>query len=284
MKRSAQNPRKPNRKVTRNTTRSSVRLGDVTRHGLVGGVLLGLLLLVGLLVQAVMTLPVERIVVNGEFRFLDESRVSAHLQPFLEELHTGPDLEQIRIALEEMPWVKSVDIRRRWPDLLEISVFERTPIARWRDQGLIDFDGTLFSPQRLPPQLVWPKLAGPEGRDLEVFEAYRRLSGISRNHNRELINLELDGRGKWRAELAGGTEVILGGNEIFEKMRRFLETADELQRQTGRLMARVDLRYGNGMAIAWTEMPDRVIAAQTSNHVTSNLKGEQPGYGQHTGT
>ncbi len=260
------------------------RVAGLTRFMVAGAGLGGVLALITILVQSVLQLPLERIVVNGEFRFLDETMVSNRLQPFIEEFESGPDLEAMRVELEEIPWVKAAELQRRWPDLLEISVHERTPIAQWRDEALIDFDGTVFKPDALPPLLGLPRLAGPEGRDLEVFEAYRRLAGIGRRYNRELIRLQLDTRGSWTAELTGGTEVILGVDMIFDKMRRFLATVEVLQRDTGKLMARVDLRYGNGMAIAWVDGPEPIVAVQSAIHAESKLKGEQPGYGQHTGT
>ena len=50
-----------------------------------------------------------------------------------------------------------------------------------------------------------------------------------------------------------GIEMLLGRDDVVDKMQRFL-TIDKLMLAERReLIARVDLRYSNGMAVAWRE-------------------------------
>src|SRR5579864_8132371 len=48
------------------------------------------------------------------------------------------NLADARVALQSVPWVKSVALRRRWPDRLEVAVIEHEPLALWNDTALVD--------------------------------------------------------------------------------------------------------------------------------------------------
>ena len=41
------------------------------------------------------------------------------------------DLAAIRARLEKVPWVRHVDVRRVWPDRIEVSLEEHVALARW---------------------------------------------------------------------------------------------------------------------------------------------------------
>ena len=41
------------------------------------------------------------------------------------------DLAEVRAALEGLPWVRRVEVRRIWPDRLEATLEEHVPFARW---------------------------------------------------------------------------------------------------------------------------------------------------------
>ena len=63
------------------------------------------------------------------------------------------DLRGAQAAFEKLPWVRRVDVRRRWPDRLEIVVEEHRALARWGNSALVNSQGEMFegaSNQRLP--------------------------------------------------------------------------------------------------------------------------------------
>lgn len=59
---------------------------------------------------------------------------------------TAINIHATRQKIQKLPWIKTVQIERRLPHILYISVQERTPIAVWQNQGTyqpIDSDGQL---------------------------------------------------------------------------------------------------------------------------------------------
>src|SRR5690606_11021209 len=76
---------------------------------------------------------------------------------------------------------------------------------------------------------------------------------LLRPHGHEVARLEMRDRGSWFLTTRGGIEMLLGRDDVLDKMQRFL-TIDRLMLAERReLIARVDLRYSNGMAVAWRE-------------------------------
>lgn len=268
----------PNRPVRPGHLRALLR-----RLLAVGGVVF-LLVMGFFLIESAMESPVNRVVVNGEFKHLDESVVSVKIQPYLDRALPNTDLEAIRTALEGLPWVKQVDLQRRWPDTLEISIVERRPIARWRDTSLIDYDGAVFVPASFPEDITFPQLSGADGDDSEVFENYRRFIEITQPHGFGLIELAKDFRGNWLAVLDSGTQLVLGREDIIKKMHKFLDSRTQLQSGTDMHMARVDLRYGNGVAITWQPRNERQLALHAGAQTLNELEEGHSTDGRHTGT
>ena len=76
---------------------------------------------------------------------------------------------------------------------------------------------------------------------------------LLRPYGHEVARLEMRDRGSWFLTTRSGIELLLGRDDVVDKMQRFL-TIDKLMLADRReLIARVDLRYSNGMAVAWRE-------------------------------
>ncbi|NIO43256.1 MAG: FtsQ-type POTRA domain-containing protein, partial [Burkholderiales bacterium] len=54
------------------------------------------------------------------------------------------DLQGAQTAFEKLPWVRRVDIRRRWPDRLVVAIEEHRELARWGNTALVNLHGELF--------------------------------------------------------------------------------------------------------------------------------------------
>ena len=159
-------------------------------------------------------------------------------------------------AVEDLDWVRDVQVRRLWPDVLHVRVSRQTLAARWGDDGehYLTTGGNVVA---LPPEDRDPLL-----RRLPVLKASHASSGeamrlntlldeIARTANLTLDRLEQDEAGNWMATVAGGVEVVLGNSSLGERFRRFLVVHQRgLQPEIARV-ARVDARYETGVAVRW---------------------------------
>ncbi len=198
--------------------------------------------------------PVGAVMVEGEFQFLSRARLEQVITAQLRDSFFLVDLDSVREAVANLPWVKAVTVRRVWPDRLHVRVVERRVAARWEGGGLVDVDGTPFRPAgpSLPEGL--PILAGPVGSETLLLGGFRQfsrwlapLSAVRR--------ASMDARRSWRLELADGTPLILGRRPSEARLRRFARVFPAVQADQGGRAEQVDLRYPNGFAVRWHEAP-----------------------------
>lgn len=160
----------------------------------------------------------------------------------------GARIGDVRRALEQVPWVRSVEVRRVWPDRLEIAIEEHVALARWGATALVNTYGERFA-GRGGAEL--PLFIGPDGSEAEVAGRYLRFVRILRPRDASLERVVLTRRYAWQLRLANGLNLMLGrdGDVAEQRLQRFVDVYDEtLGRMAGR-HEYVDLRYANGFAL-----------------------------------
>ena len=75
--------------------------------------------------------PMRHLVVTGEFRQVSDARVRRAVLPLVQHGFFAVDLAQVRGVLSRLPWVQRVEVRKRWPDRLEVSLLEYGAVAKW---------------------------------------------------------------------------------------------------------------------------------------------------------
>lgn len=165
------------------------------------------------------------------------------------------DLDGVRAAFEKLPWVRSAEVRRRWPDSVELALEEHVPIARWRqpdgESRLVNSEGEVFAASS---EMSLPTFAGPEGSAPEVLARYREFEPALARLGRHPETLVLSRREAWQLRLDDGLLLELGRDEekhpLSERMNRFVTyyraAVEKTQVAAGGV---VDMRYPNGFAL-----------------------------------
>jgi len=131
------------------------------------------------------------------------------VEQVLQVLHTEvrgnlvtADIEQLRRSLEQLPWVRNVDIRREYPDRLAVWLEEHQVLARWNNTALVNRHGEIFSVESV---LQMPK-AAPRPDEVQVSDQTTSQSTrLTYNSN------HVAGFGS--VLLAGATQPLLYGGE-----------------------------------------------------------------------
>lgn len=197
--------------------------------------------------------PIAKVSVQGELSQVNRQAVQARVEPFVEASFFKVDLEALRHDLEQMPWIAHVEARRIWPDQVQVRLEEQLPIARWGDEALLNNNGEAFAPNELSAYEHLPQLYGPKRAQQRVMQQYQMLSQMLRPMGFSIARLELRARGSWFLTTHQGIELLLGRDQIVEKMRRFAAIYQHELAQQSEQIARIDLRYANGLAVAWRE-------------------------------
>lgn len=196
-------------------------------------------------------LPVKTVRVGGDLVHVGRAQLSGTVAPFAEAGLLRVDIDEVRDALEALPWVDRAEVRRAWPDALEIGIREQRPVARWGEEALVNHRGELFHPPRDQWPRRLPELAGPEGNAAEIASRFSELRNLLAPLGIELTALVQDERRSWRLRLANGIDIRLGRKQTAERLLRFMRLYPRVLSARADDIERVDLRYTNGFAVAW---------------------------------
>jgi len=172
-------------------------------------------------------LPVQSVKIEGEFVYLDKNRLREQTIPVVSGGFFNVDLQAIRKV-----------------DKLLVRVIEKKPVVLWGKKGVISARGELFEPVNKPDKSMLQELAR--------MQAWLIESGLY------IERIDLNARRSWTLTMTSGMELRLGRKQMHERLNRFVsvykETLEvEMLKKTGREIKHIDMRYTNGLAVAWKE-------------------------------
>ncbi len=133
-----------------------------------------------------------------------ERASAAHLEAVIRDELTGTfftmNLDRARGALARVPWVRNVALRRQWPQRLDVTIEEHSPLARWNDAGLVNAQGEVFVADY---NGELPQFDGPDGSAAQVTARYREWSEALAPLALTLDGIRLSPRGGWRLSASG---------------------------------------------------------------------------------
>lgn len=199
--------------------------------------------------------PVKEIAVQGDVRHLDRGKLATEIAAGLEQSLLQVELIDIQELVREQPWVRVAAIKRQWPNRLVIEVEEEVPVARWGEHGLLNHQGDIFWPALKAEYRTLPRLSGPSPETSRVMSQFHDLNQIFRPYGLSVTSLDLEARGAWNLTLNNEIKVILGREEINQRLQRFLDLYQQRLSDRESEIEQIDIRYTNGVAIKWRELP-----------------------------
>ncbi len=204
--------------------------------------------------------PLSKLRVTGQFERVDERAVQRALVPHARRGFFAVRLDDAQAAVARLPWIEHAEVRKRWPDVLEVRVLEHRPFARWGSKQLLSDHGRLFPASNVEVPAGLPQLDGPDSSVSEVVALYNESSALFAALGIQVLAVELDARGSWELQLrharsGARTELLVGRNEARARLARLARLMPQLLAQDAQTLARADLRYTNGLALTWAPAP-----------------------------
>jgi cell division protein FtsQ len=206
-------------------------------------------------VQRLPVFPLREVVVAGTPTQVTRAQIEHAARAALSGNFFTVDLDEARAAFEKLPWVRRADLRRRWPDAIELTLEEHVAVARWQqadgEARLVNSHGEVFA---AATAASLPIFAGPEGSAPELLARYREFRQSLATVGRQPDVLALSSREAWQVKLDDGVVLELGRDEagygLGERMARFVAyygpALDKTRVAAGGV---VDMRYPNGFAL-----------------------------------
>ena len=227
------------------------------------------------------TLPIKRIELLNQLQQIEPG----HLQNVASKAIIGGffslDLEKFRGQIESLAWVESVSIRKKWPDTIQLSIHERTAVARWfgidginkavseynqweekwdkkkllSDKGVI-FDAPLNA-QQLVHFSTFDLYVGPDSLALKVLGKCQEITARLVQAKLRLNVCGLNQRRAWNVEIKDAFSLRLGRGGLndmtAQRTEDFVKEFNTTLYNYVPRIAHVDMRYTNGFTVGWKD-------------------------------
>lgn len=155
------------------------------------------------------------------------------------------DLEHTREAFEQVPWVRKVSVRRKFPWSLQVEVEEQAALASWNGNALVNTHGEVFNAQA---EQTLPAFIGQPGSAAQMTQMYGELNAALEPMQQQIVQISMSPRFAWQVELENGMVLELGREQMRERLTRFVEVYSYSLAAMEKVVRHVDLRYRNGFA------------------------------------
>jgi cell division protein FtsQ len=174
------------------------------------------------------------------------------------------NLERVRQSIEKLHWVRKVNISRKFPDQLIVSLEEHQAIARWNNNALVNTYGEVFSVASSDELLKdhgsygsqgnidkqMPLFFGQQKDSQKIVERYLMFSQQLAPLNIDIVQVALSQRQAWQLRLSNGMVLELGRDNMQQRLALFVAAYPiSLSAQAGNVHY-VDMRYRNGFAVS----------------------------------
>ncbi len=203
--------------------------------------------------------PIRWLEIDGSFERVSAEQVRATLTPLVRGSFFTVDTGLMREKANDMPWVSGVTVQKSWPDMIQVTIHEHTPVVHWISGYLLDANGQQFMVPSADEMQGLPWLECPQNQLDLVFESWRKFDDKLVLIGQHVERLTLDQRGSWSARLSGGTMVRLGKGDIFKNLDMLVSTWAGLMQGQSMPPVSVDLRYTNGFAVLWPQNTNAIV-------------------------
>lgn len=198
--------------------------------------------------------PIRAVKIRASFEHVSREQLETLLSKYINNTSFFfISISKLNTLLLSLPWIESVDVKRKWPDILEMTLVEKKPIARWED-GLITMRGDILENVHSDQDAInvqLPRFVSAVEQKMNILQGYLKLNQILINYGLSASEFKLDTNQAWEIVVDHQIRLKLGkqSKDIEKRLSRFCKAYPALFSQKPIEDTVVDLRYPHGMAI-----------------------------------
>lgn len=200
--------------------------------------------------------PINTVKISANFHRISRQQLESVLSAYQQYSFFTLPMHRLQRALQALDWADTVSVDRIWPDVLNIKLVEKEPIAKWKS-SLITADGRLFKAGEAEDGGGLAVLTGPELQKKDILQIYEKLSKLLSSYRLNVASLELHDNQSWELSLTNGIGLHLGKQDLEKRIERFCKAYQTALAPKTEQLASVDLRYERGMAVQWRQQTGR---------------------------
>ena len=194
--------------------------------------------------------PITSFELVSSINQVSEKEINEAVKPYLGGSFWDVPLNKIQAELTRLDWVHSSQVKRKWPDLLYISINEQIPVARWGEAGLVNRSGQVFFPKSMDGFTDLVMLDGTLADSEKVLRNLIALQNQFSNLDMVIRSLSLSADQIWHIQFLDGPGIVLDSLNYEHKLQRFIKAYPKLDMEMRKSARIYDLRYSNGFIIA----------------------------------
>jgi len=218
-------------------------------------------LLVGVIVACALTFhatktlvfeqwKVTEISINNDLKQVEASSIAKILNreeyAYLLEI----DVTKLQNEIKKLNWVKQVEIRKKWPNTIEVLIEEYLPIARINKKLLVD-SGVLIGANNLKEMNELPLLNFKTKRSnteyLEIVKRYKSIQKSFMSIGIIVDSLDISESLAWTINTSNKIKIKIGRKQHVQRVNRLISTLHFIE--IFETVKTIDLRYNNGYAV-----------------------------------
>ena len=195
--------------------------------------------------------PLKRVVIREPLHYGDLHEVSEIIRNHQQRDLMHMDIAVLAEEMQQLDWIAKASVYKRWPDTVEMDLVERVPVVRWGEKAFLDADGAAFTIPDNDKLRHLFTVHGPDGYEKQVLGYYQLIAPWLSKQRIAIQELYLDQRLVWHARLENGLDVILGRDQLNERLKKLIVVNDKVIEPYARYIDGIDLRYHDGFSVRW---------------------------------
>lgn len=186
--------------------------------------------------------------VNGDTVIWSKDDIRQQVSWVIGDGFYSADLNRVYDTVLNMPLIREVQVRKRFPDKVEVLVSEDIPMAVWNGSQIIGINGDLMA---IPDHLNVDNLALVTGNAeylTESIKNFRLVQQVMGGIDIKIETLKVSDTGSMSMHLSNDWDVNIGRSQLENRALRLKKLLTGLPAEQ---VSAVDLRYGKGAAISW---------------------------------
>ena len=156
----------------------------------------------------------------------------------------------IQKELLNHPWIKKIEVYKKFPDKLIIKITERVAIAIFNDISLVDGSGNIFKKLEKKKNLL--KFYADDQKEVKyIYNFYKKFIKFQNLNNIQIdiSYIKINSIKEFVVRTKTNNLIYFGSKNIDERLGRFIQLYGSIELENLNNVEYFDMRYTNGVSV-----------------------------------
>ena len=148
------------------------------------------------------------------------------------------------------PWIKKIEVYKKFPDKLIIKITERVAIAIFNDISLVDGSGNIFKKLEKKKNLL--KFYADDQKEVKyIYNFYKKFIKFQNLNNIQIdiSYIKINSIKEFVVRTKANNLIYFGSKNIDERLGRFIQLYGSIELENLNNVEYFDMRYTNGVSV-----------------------------------